>query len=339
MNDYLYVGTELMRIHQLPKNPDDDCQFYSVNGQRLGFLDTTPTHHSLGSSMYKVEFHPHGSSFPPNGMPIFHLDYRNDDGGPDYGKDSRIFFTSPREGVYKVRIRDARNEGAANYFYRLTVRPPRPDFAVSFTPTAPKVFKNGGIPIIVTARRLDGFRGPIEVRFDNLPPGYEAPATTIEADQFTTTFSLFASESAAMPAQQTPLKLSAKALIDGKNVTHEATGTMPSPIDPGDIVTTTNVNTISVKPGQQTRLTVNVERRNGFKGRIPIEVRGLPYGTRVLNIGLNGILITERDSSREIVIYSEPWVQPSDHPIVILAKREGKNTEHAAKSVMLKVEK
>jgi hypothetical protein len=39
------------------------------------------------------------------------------------------------------------------------------------------------------------------------------------------------------------------------------------------------------------------------------------------------------------VIYSEPWVQPSDHPIVILAKREGKNTEHAAKSVMLKVEK
>src|SRR5262249_59546571 len=49
INDYLYVGSELMRIDALPKNPDDDCQFYSVGGQRVGFLDTTPTHHSLGT--------------------------------------------------------------------------------------------------------------------------------------------------------------------------------------------------------------------------------------------------------------------------------------------------
>jgi hypothetical protein len=37
------------------------------------------------------------------------------------------------------------------------------------------------------------------------------------------------------------------------------------------------------------------------------------------------------------VIYAEPWVQPATHPFVVLAKREGKNTEHAAKSVLLKV--
>jgi hypothetical protein len=84
---------------------------------------------------------------------------------------------------------------------------------------------------------------------------------------------------------------------------------------------------------------VKVERRNGFKGRVPLEVRGLPHGVRVLDVGLNGILITEHDTSRTIAIYCEPWVQPIEHPLVVLARREGKNTEHAAKSVLLRVAK
>ncbi len=82
---------------------------------------------------------------------------------------------------------------------------------------------------------------------------------------------------------------------------------------------------------------MRIERRNDFKGRIPIEVRGLPHGTRVLDIGLSGILITERDTSRVITLYSEPWVQPTTRPFVVLAKREGTNTEHAARSVLLRV--
>jgi hypothetical protein len=94
---------------------------------------------------------------------------------------------------------------------------------------------------------------------------------------------------------------------------------------------------VTVRPGGEVRVTVNVERRNGFKGRIPIEVQGLPHGVHVLDVGLNGILITEAESRRTFVIRAEPWVAPTAHPFVVLAKREGKNTEHAAKSVLLKV--
>jgi hypothetical protein len=57
----------------------------------------------------------------------------------------------------------------------------------------------------------------------------------------------------------------------------------------------------------------------------------------VLDIGLNGILITEGETRRTFVLRAEPWVQPTAHPFVVLAKREGKNTEHAAKSVLLRV--
>jgi len=67
-------------------------------------------------------------------------------------------------------------------------------------------------------------------------------------------------------------------------------------------------------------------------------VRGLPHGVRVLDIGPNGILITERESSRTIVIYAEPWVKPLTHPFVVLSRSERRGTEHAAKSVLLKVQ-
>ena len=86
-------------------------------------------------------------------------------------------------------------------------------------------------------------------------------------------------------------------------------------------------------------MTVKVERRNGFAGRIPLEVRGLPHGVRVLDVGLNGILITEKETTRTFVIYAEPWVEPTEHPFVVLAKQEGKNAEYAAKSVLLRVKK
>jgi hypothetical protein len=58
----------------------------------------------------------------------------------------------------------------------------------------------------------------------------------------------------------------------------------------------------------------------------------------VLDIGLNGILITEAESTRTIAIACEPWVAPTEHPFAVLSRSERKNTEHAAKSVMLRVE-
>ena len=136
-----------------------------------------------------------------------------------------------------------------------------------------------------------------------------------------------------------PLKLIARATIDGKEVVREAMGGLPKVLEPGDIVTTTGQTEVAVKPGGEARLTVKVERRNGFKGRIPLDVKGLPHGIHVLDIGLNGILITPEETSRTIVIYAEPWVEATTHPFVVLARREGKKTEHAAKSVLLRVAK
>jgi dipeptidyl aminopeptidase/acylaminoacyl peptidase len=338
-NDYVWIGNELLRIKALPKNPDDDCQFLAVNGQRAGQLDTTPTFQVLASTMYKVSIHPPGTTFPPNGFPVILLNYRNDDGGPGYGKDSRLFFDPPADGEYRVRIGDARGQAGSAYVYRLTVRPPRPSFQVRFNPTAPAVWRGGALPITVTADRFDGYDDAIDVRMENLPPGFSAPPTTIPAGETITSFALFAEPTAPLPEKAAELKLVTRAKINGQEFVREAAGGKPQLVEPGDIITTTEKNEVTVKPGQSVKLTVQIERRNKFAGRVPLEVRGLPHGVRVLDIGLNGILITEKDSSRTMEIYCEPWVQPTEHPFVVLAKREGKGSEHAAKSVLLKVSK
>ena len=119
----------------------------------------------------------------------------------------------------------------------------------------------------------------------------------------------------------------------------EAAGGLPKVEEPGDLVTTTEQSEATVAAGGDVRVTVKVERRNGFMGRIPLEVRGLPHGVRVLDVGLNGILITEKETTRTFVIHAEPWVEPTEHPFVVLAKQEGKNVEYAAKSVLLRVKK
>jgi hypothetical protein len=238
--------------------------------------------------------------------------------------------------VYQVRVTDARGFGGPTFSYRVTVRPPKPDFVVSMSPNAPAVWRNGGDPLNVTLDRIDGFDGPVQLQLEGLPPGFTSPPSFIEAGQLTTSLALFASADASVQPNSR-LRLVARATVDGREVVREANGGTPTLRD--DLVTRTRISEVLIKPGQETRFTVDVDRKGKFAGRVPVDVRGLPHGVRVLNIGLNGILITEKETSREVVLYAEPWVHPVEIPIIVLSRSEAKGTEHAAKSIVLKVVK
>jgi hypothetical protein len=336
INDYVLLGQELIRIKELPKGPDDDAQFYAVGGKRIAYLGTSPQTHALGAAVYRATIYPPHTTLAPNGLPTLRLYYRNDDGGPGYGKDARLVFEPPTDGEYRVRVGDSSGNSGPAIAYRLTVRPPRPDFTVRLSPQSPAVWRGGAVPMTATLTRTDDFNGPVELTLDGLPVGFHAAPTRIEADQTTTVFALWTDADAKTP-EKGLLKLSARAVIDAKPVKRTAGGGKPTVIDPGDIVPTTGQHEVVIKPGQETFLDVTVERRNGFRGRIPLEVRGLPHGVRVMNIGLNGILITEGETQRRITLYSEPWVKPTEQPFVVSATREGKGTEHGAPAVMLRV--
>ncbi|MFO0807740.1 MAG: hypothetical protein U0746_03880 [Gemmataceae bacterium] len=337
MDDYVLIDRELMRIETMPRGPDDDCRFYSFGGSRLGFLGTTPAAHANNSPAYKVQVHPPGSSFPPNGLPLVRLNYRNDDGGPGFGKDSRLEFDPPNDGLYRIHIGDSRGHGGPDHAYRLTVRPPKPDYSLALGSRTPAVWRGGALPLSVTVTRLDGFDGPVAVRLDGLPPGFHSASTTVEAGQFTTTLAVWADADAKSPPVSTSFKLVGEATIGGQQVVRETQAGRPTAIDPGTIVTTVAQKELTIQPGHETTFDVTIERREGFKGRIPLDVRGLPRGVRVENVGLNGILVTERETKRRVVLYAEPWVKPTTLPIVVLATHEGKGTQHAALPVTLRV--
>ena len=79
-------------------------------------------------------------------------------------------------------------------------------------------------------------------------------------------------------------------------------------------------------------------RRESAAGGVAGDERGVPDGGGALDLGRNGILVTEKEASGTSVIHVEPWVEPMTHPFVVAARDEGgKNVEAAAKSVLLRV--
>jgi hypothetical protein len=336
VDDFLYINGDLMRIDQLPKGPDDDCKFVSVEGKRRSYLGTTPKQNANGTMVYKVEIHPPQRTFPPNGMPLFPILYRNDDGGPSTGKDSRLAFDPPADGTYTVVLRDANQAGGPTHAYRLHLRSPRPDFSLHIDSGAIRPWKNGGTTVPLRIVRQDDFAGPVKITAKDLPSPFRMPDIEIEADQTTTTVTLSASSE---PLPKTPVMLTVlgTATIDGKPVQHTVTGPTITIAEQPELTVATTAKDVLIQPGQETRMTVKIDRLKVKDLRVPIDVQGLPHGVRVMNIGLNGILITPDRSEREVVLYSEPWVKPQVRPITVTARNERNGAIYAAPPVMLQV--
>ncbi len=168
--DYLMIGDELDRLTFIPDQPDADVGLRNADGLRWAYLGTTPAARPLNTPIYRVEVLPPGAEFPPNGLPTYHLTWRNDDGGPGYGPDSRLDFTAPEEGDYILHLKDVRGLEGKDFAYRLSLRDPDPDFRLSADVTNPNIPRGGSQlcgPSSQTAVR--GYEGPIDIQVEGLP--------------------------------------------------------------------------------------------------------------------------------------------------------------------------
>jgi hypothetical protein len=325
--DYVMIGGEVIRVEALPLSPDNDTLFEAFGGQRLAFFDTSTEAHAIDSAVYKVQIHPPGTNLSPNGLPIARLYYRNDDGGPGYGRDSVVHFTAPADGEYIARIRDVQGLGGDTYAYRLTVRKPHPDFRLGVNPTNPNVPLGGTVPVTVTAFRMDGFDGPIAISLDQLPAGLHAAPGVISAGQNSTTITLSADAGARISAA-VPFEVTGKA---ENGIAHAANpedhlkliALMPPP----DLLMTAETKEVTLAPGGKAEITVSIARQRDFKGRVPVEVRNLPPYVRVLDVGLNGVLITEDESRRSFTIEALPMAQPADQMIYVAGDVETRSNQ------------
>ncbi|MDQ6666043.1 MAG: hypothetical protein M3Z23_16815, partial [Acidobacteriota bacterium] len=335
--DYAMLGSEIIQVKAMPLSPDNDFTFDSFGGQRLAYFDTSSEAHALDQPVYKIEIAPPGKQFPPNGLPVVHLMYRNDDGGPGYGKDSRLHFTAPADGDYIMRLRDVRGLKGDEYSYRLTVREPVPGYRLSVNPRNPNVPVGGRIPLTVTAMRLDDHDAPIHVSIQNLPAGFHATDGVIEPGQVSATLLLSADANATL-AQAAPL-----IVTDGKD--RQASpddklkliSLMPRP----DIQMAAITQEVVLRPGGKAQVEVAIQRNNDFAGRVPVDVRDLPKGVRVIDVGLNGVLINENEDKRSFTLEAEPDAPPADQPIavsgVIETRAAGQQNAYAAEPIKLRV--
>ncbi len=173
LNQFVYMQGEVVKLFLAPRGPDSGFQFYPHDGARRCYFDTSAVSHALQEPCYIVEPREPSAALVPNGLPTFPLYFENDDDGERrLGRDSRLTFTAPADGVYLARVTDVRGYQGPAYKYKLTVRPPRPGFKVSLQGANPTVNAGSGKEFSVTAERIDGFEGEIRVDIADAPRGF-----------------------------------------------------------------------------------------------------------------------------------------------------------------------
>ncbi|HEX4129307.1 MAG TPA: pre-peptidase C-terminal domain-containing protein [Pirellulales bacterium] len=317
LNEYMYLQGEVCKIFQMPQGPDSGFQFYSMNGKRRTYFDTSATAHPLDEPCYIVEAHPPGTMLTPNGLPQHKLFYTNDDEGQrGLGSDSRLTFTAPADGSYLVRVSDVRGFSGDRFAYRLTVRPRKPDFQVRLASARATVNAGSGTALAFRAERIDGYDEDIRVDLRGVPEGFTVTSPIVIQAGHNDAQSVLTvgagMDKAAKDADWSKVKITATAMLDGKEMTKEVNSiTKVTVAEAPSLRVFLEPAEVTIAPGTTTPAKLRIER-NGFDGPVAFDVDNLPHGVIVDNIGLNGILIPAGQSEREIFLKAARWVPETD---------------------------
>jgi hypothetical protein len=327
LNEYMYVQGEVCRIFRMPQGPDSEVVFYQLGGRRRNYFDTSPTSHALGDTCYTIEPHLPSEKLVPNGLPIFPLYYANDDDMErKLGRDSRVTFTAPADGAYLVRVSDVRGFGGDRFVYRLTMRQPKPDFEVRLADVNPTVARGSGRRLTFTVDRRDGSDDDIAIDITGLPSGFTVSTPlVIEAGHTEARAVLNAAAEAAQPSAEVwqQVKITARAQIAGQPVSKEVNSLGQAKLaDRPNLIVRLEPAELTITPGTTITATLKVER-NGFNDRVQFDVDNLPHGVIVDNIGLNGVLIPEGQSERQIFLTCARWVPDTNRTFYALANNAG----------------
>jgi hypothetical protein len=217
--------------------------------------------------------------------------------------DSRLVHSFKTAGRYVLKLADVQGKGGPEFAYRLTIAPPRPDFALRVSPDNPRVGQNATVVLTVSAVRRDGFSGPIELTLEGLPKGFAASGTLIPEGLNEAMVSLTAPHDVPLGIHMPTII--GKAVIDGETVNHPALPTedamqafyyhhllpteefLLSVVEPGPFQLVPMVppeGYIRFGAGRTAFLDVKVIREKGVKGSIRLSLQNATKSVRMTSV-------------------------------------------------------
>ncbi|WP_218933005.1 c-type cytochrome domain-containing protein [Roseimaritima multifibrata] len=343
LDDYLYSNGEVTRLWMHPRGPDSGFDVYPGEGDRWTYFETSHVTHALGEPAYIVK--PLATDEAPlaNGLPVFEIGYQNDDDPMRReGKNSRLIFRAPSDGLFTVAISDRRLEGGADYRYELRIRPARPSFSASVTEIKQPLLRGAGREFTVRVERYDGFDGAVVFDCDDLPAGVHSTfPVTVEPGQKSANGILWLDEAdIKLPPE---LKPTVFATGWGTGVQLErvagSLGSLTS-ADSARIIPKISLNQtvsasgqasefseLTIAPGETVSAIVEVERAKDFDAEVSFGKekagRNATHGVYVDNIGLNGLLLLKGMEQRKFFITADPISKPGMRLFYLKAELDG----------------
>ena len=288
----------------------------------------------------------------------------NDDA---FGKDAALVFTPPADGDYILRIRDLNNKGSETAIYYIEADWARPDFSLRCDPDKAMIGPGSSTAWYVHVTRTNGFADPVQVEVKGLPKGVTVTPLTIPPTMTQGLLVLTAAPDAPRDAVNVQVigtavsssnrlrsalgrflqALNASIRMEEEKLVRTATPNeeiyLPgggrgrfdvhmqtvAVTDPSDILNVdVTPKTITLKPGEEVRLDVSLQRRADYQKEVSLDVllqhlgnvygNPLPPGVSVVESKSKTLLGT--GNTGHIVLKAAANAQPIENvPISVLA--------------------
>jgi len=220
-------------------------------------------------------------------------------------KDSRIFHTFDADGRYEVEIRNLVRVTGEDFPYQLLIYRPVPHANVMLASDQPYVDAGGDGVIKVTAERLFGFDGPVELSVAGLPDGVTTETAVISPGQTSASIPLHAR--GAHPGVYSNVQVFAKgveapAWRSVKISGGEGEGQTFARIDRAALLVSerplfaleAEVTRVTLVRGGKVDIPVQIQRAQDFAADIQFQVDGLPPGVTAETVTAPGGLSNVR---------------------------------------------
>jgi hypothetical protein len=267
--------------------------------------------------------------------------------------DSELTYTCTATGDYLVRLRDVREMGSEAHTYRLTIRPAQPNFVLRCEVDKSVVAQGASVLMPISAMRLEGYDGAIQLSLQGLPDGFAVSGGLIPAGQDATQMTVTAPEDVSSGLYFPTVVGTAQ--VDGQSIVHEAypcekviqafyiahlvpTESCLMQVEEASGFTLgidQELNKV-IEIQQETDLEITVKAKRLADGKGPIT---LAAESPDRNIRIKGATLAPNKDEATVTISVSNRVEPKHYSIIITGKmKAGKETiERIAPALMLKV--